>query len=111
MELDLKAEIVENLTTPDEEIEMQWSILIDQVMKGNVIPVIGSDLTACDGKSISHTLVNSISSLCNMKIPAQSFSQLIPRFNVEHKNDDIYNFVYRVLSKDSYSQLTEPSVD
>ena len=29
MELDLKAEIVENLTTPDEEIEMQWSILID----------------------------------------------------------------------------------
>ena len=55
MELDLKAEIVENLTTPDEEIEMQWSILIDQVMKGNVIPVIGSDLTACDGKSISHT--------------------------------------------------------
>lgn len=111
MELDLTNDIKENVNSSNEEIERQWKILIEQVIRGNVIPVLGSGLTKCEGKNISDILVKSISKQCNMTTPARSFSQLIPRFKVEHKNDDIYNLVGRVLNNERYADLTQPSDD
>lgn len=98
-----------NIVVPDDE--RLWDLLISQVINGNVIPVIGTELTNCEGESISDILVRNISSLCNMKDPANNFSQLIPRFNVERKNDDIYRFIYGILSKDANQKLTTPSKD
>lgn len=89
--------------------ESQWEILVEQIIKGNVIPVIGSRLTMCDGESISDILVRNISGYCNMQTPARSFSQLIPRFQVEHENESIYSFVSDILSDPQNGALTQPS--
>ncbi|MBQ0007506.1 MAG: hypothetical protein KBT40_02145, partial [bacterium] len=78
--------------------ESQWEILVEQIIKGNVIPVIGSRLTMCDGESISDILVRNISRYCNKQTPARSFSQLTPRFQVEHENESIFSFVSDILS-------------
>lgn len=89
--------------------ESQWEILVEQIIKGNVIPVIGSRLTMCEGESISDILVRNISEYCNMQTPARSFSQLIPRFQVEHENENIYSFVSDILSDPKNGALTQPS--
>lgn len=89
--------------------ESQWEILVEQIIKCNVIPVIGSGLTKCEGENISDILVRNISAYCNMKTPARSFSQLIPRFQVEHENESIYSFVSDILSDPQNGALTQPT--
>lgn len=109
MDLDFNIDMPGNTSHSGEE--EHWNILVDQVIKGNVIPVIGSELTSFEGCSISDILVRNISPLCNMRTAARSFSQLIPRFQVERKNDDIYRYVSAILNKDSNQKLTTPSDD
>lgn len=111
MNLDLTLDYTYKPDMVFREDERLWDILIDQIIQGNVIPVIGTELTGCDGESISDILVRNISTLCNMKTPARDFSQLIPRFQIERKNDDIYRFVHRILTKEANQKLTVPSED
>lgn len=89
--------------------ECQWKLLVEQVVKGNVIPVIGSRLTQCKGENISDILVRNLSANCNMMSPARNFSYLIPRFQVEYENESIYNVVSRILSDDDNAELTKPT--
>lgn len=107
MDLDLCIDSISSETSPYKD--SYWEILVEQVIKGNVIPVIGSGLTKVEGNSISDILVSKISPLCNMRKPAKNFSQLIPRFQVEHKDRDIYKYVYDILNNESNDKILIPS--
>lgn len=71
MDLDLCIDSISSETSPYKD--SYWEILVEQVIKGNVIPVIGSGLTKVEGNSISDILVSKISPLCNMRKPAKNF--------------------------------------
>lgn len=75
---------------PEEE---KWETLINQIIAGNVIPVIGSSILV-DGNDICQMAINILSTRYGIENPPTSFSQLIydKRFPESHR-DSIYGWL------------------
>ena len=59
-------------------VEKQWEILFEQIVKGNVIPVIGSDFVYVNKKTSMQFLIDVISQYCQIGEGLYtSYSQLI----------------------------------
>ena len=96
---------VESILSEDEE---RWEELLNEIMAGNVIPVIGPDFQISDEKNFHAQLIDlfakkfGIVSEVTPGAGPQTFSQLIydKKFlNTAKKPDVIYKLIYQVLSK------------
>ena len=80
--------------------ERQWDILFEQIVRGNVIPVIGPDFVKIKGKTSVQFLIDVICRFCNIgEGQFNSFSQLV--------NDDRYKASEINKYSDIYSSLTD----
>ncbi len=76
--------------------ERQWEILFEQIVRGNVIPVIGPDFVHVNNKTSMQFLIDVISQYCQIgEGQFSSYSQLIndSRFKISeiNKYSDIYS--------------------
>lgn len=80
--------------------ERQWDILFEQIVRGNVIPVIGPDFVHVNKKTSIQFLIDVISQYCQIgERLFNSFSQLIN--DSRYQSSDIYKY------SDIYSSLTD----
>lgn len=73
-----------------------WQILFDQIVKGNVIPVIGPDIVELGGKSSTQTIINAFADACGIEeSEVSSFSQLIHHelFMNEFRGEEIHSLI------------------
>ena len=81
-------------TTVDEKEQEQWNVLFEQIVKGNVIPVIGPECVHVGGKSSMQFIVDKIGNACGAKDGEfSSFSQLVysEKFQTSRfRNENIY---------------------
>ena len=92
---------VEDILSNDEE---RWEELLDQIMAGNVIPVIGPDLQIEDEKNFHTQLIDLFATKFGITSKPQTFSQLIydkdKKFLTELKKPEaIYKLINQVLTK------------
>lgn len=68
--------------------EKQWNVLFEQIVKGNVIPVIGPDLIRIEDKSSRQFLIDALGQFCGIGDSLMtSFSQLL--YDNRYKNSDL----------------------
>ena len=68
--------------------EKNWNILFDQIVNGNVIPVIGPELVRIGEKSSTQFLIDAFAKLCGIEEGEMTtFSQLV--FDKRYKNKDM----------------------
>lgn len=103
--IDINVIDVESILSEEEE---RWEELLDEIMAGNVIPVIGPDFQIEDEKNFHTQLIDlfakkfGVVSDSKLGTGPQTFSQLIydKKFlNASNKPDFIYKLIYQVLSK------------
>ena len=58
-------------------IEERWDYFIEQILKGNVIPVIGPDLLIAEHKNCHHYIINKLAASAKIESYYTSFSQLL----------------------------------
>jgi len=90
---------VESILSEDEE---RWEELLDEIMVGNVIPVIGPDFQIEDEKNFHRQLIDLFAKKFCVDTNPQTFSQLIydKKFlNTAKKPEAIYKLINQVLSK------------
>lgn len=96
---------VESVLSGDEE---RWEELLDEIMAGNVIPVIGPDFQIADDKNFHTQLIDlfakkfGVVNELNADNGPKTFSQLIydKKFlSAAKKPDVIYKLIYQVLTK------------
>ena len=84
------------------EDEERWEDLIDQIMAGNVIPVIGPDLQIEDENNFHQQLIRLFASKFGVTSKPETFSQLIYDHNFKNavkRPEAIYKYIYQVLTK------------
>ena len=54
-------------TTVDEKEQEQWNVLFEQIVKGNVIPVIGPECVHVGRKSSMQFIIDKIGNACGAK--------------------------------------------
>ena len=68
--------------------EKNWNILFDQIVKGNVIPIIGPEFVRIGEKSSTQFLIDAFASLCGIEEGEMTtFSQLV--FDKRYKNKEL----------------------
>lgn len=79
--------------------EPLWDKLIQQIIDGNVIPVIGADLLTDDNDNPHQAIVDFLANGFNVESKPSSFSELVydPKYKNENKKDSIYYQVNRIL--------------
>lgn len=84
---------------PDED--NMWNILVDKIVKGDVIPVIGEDIVQDSTYTIREMLIGTICKEDNIKSEKSitSFSQLIYNKSYNKDKEHIYGRVCQVISK------------
>jgi len=85
----------------DEALETAWESLINEILKGNVIPVIGPDFLMDDEKNIHEQIVDLLARSLNIKSdPAPTtFSQLIYHRSFPNiKKNQIYGYVNQAVA-------------
>ena len=92
---------VDDILSNDEE---RWEELLDQIMAGNVIPVIGPDFQIADEKNFHVQLIDLFASKFGITSKPQTFSQLIydkeKKFLAAAKKPEaIYKLINQVLTK------------
>lgn len=71
-----------------DQTKKNWSILFDQIVKGNVIPVIGPEFVHIGDKSSVQFLIDAIANECEIKEgEITTFSQLV--YDKRFKNNDL----------------------
>lgn len=85
--------------------ERQWEILFEQIVKGNVIPIIGSEFVRIESKTSVQELLDSIADHCDIEEGKfTSFSQLIHDDNYKSKikgENSIYPFISDIIRENS----------
>lgn len=81
--------------------EPLWDMLIQQIIDGNVIPVIGADLLTDQIVNPHKIIVDFLASKFNVDSKPNSFSELVYDSNYTHKNkkDSVYYQVNTILQK------------
>lgn len=68
--------------------EKNWNILFEQIVKGNVIPVIGPEFVHIGGKSSNQFLIDAFAELCGIEEgEMNTFSQLV--YDKRYKSKDL----------------------
>ena len=79
--------------------EKQWSVLFEQIVRGNVIPVIGPDFVHVNGKTSMQFLIDVISQYCQIgEGQFNSYSQLINDSRYQASDLNLYSDIYSSLS-------------
>lgn len=101
---------IEDIDVELDPLENSWNTLIDQIVMGNVIPVICPGVLTDKGK-LHDILINFFIKKFDITVSEEkplptSFSELIfhPKFIERTKNDmdSIYGFINQILSKKSF---------
>lgn len=74
-------------------MEKQWKVLIEQIFKGNVIPVIGGDMQTCDGQPVEKIIMKAIASDFGINENINSFSQFVNHRNYNPIRNNIYSLI------------------
>lgn len=93
--------------------EKNWKILFDQVVRGNVIPVIGPEFVRIGKKSSAQYLIDEFAKLCGVdEGEMTTFSQLIfdPRFKSKDLGE-IHELLNMNLSNSANAKLFERADD
>lgn len=88
-----------DFTLNDDEIEIQWRRLINEIVNGNVIPVIGPDFLIADSKNLHQQIIDFLAKKFNVLSKPTSFSQLVydEAFPTKSRGK-IYKYVDQVVS-------------
>ena len=88
--------------------EPLWDNLIQQIIDGNVIPVIGADLLTDDQNNPHKVIVTFLANGFQIKSNPNSFSELVydPDYKKDNKKDSIYYQVNKIFSSAKF----EPSI-
>lgn len=70
--------------------ETIWELLVDKIMNGEVIPVIGENIVLRKGKTVSKILIKHLSAREGVVSEPQSFSQLLYDKGYKTDRDHIY---------------------
>ena len=83
-----------------------WDRLIDQIIRGNVIPVIGPDILY-DGGNIHKKLIDSLAAKFKIESHPRSFSELVFDHDylkkVKDDKDSIYHLINQIFTKKRFS--------
>lgn len=94
--------------------EKKWETLLNEIDKGNIIPVIGPDMLVepkvnpSNGKveDFHQQLISYIASQANLKCSPRTFSQLVYdndfRHVVQGHPEEIYSLIYQILNNIDY---------
>lgn len=82
----------------DDELETQWNNLIKEIIKGNVIPVIGPDFLIADNKNLHTQIIEFLARKLKIGNSPKTFSQLIYDKDFPGKKNKIYRFVNQVVT-------------
>lgn len=101
--------------------EKKWEALLNEIDKGNVIPVIGPDMlveprvNASNGKveNFHQQLISCIASQANLRNSPRTFSQLVYdndfRHVVQGHPEEIYSLIYQILDNLEYIEDIDDS--
>lgn len=82
-----------------------WDRLIDQIIRGNVIPVVGPDILF-EGGNIHNKLVESLATKFKLEAKPRSFSELVFDHDflkrVKDDKDSIYSFINQIFAKKKF---------
>ena len=81
-----------------DELEPQWEDLVSEIIKGNVIPVIGPDFLISDSRNLHSQIIDFLAQKLRIDSHPQTFSQLIYDKSFTIKRNKIYNFVNQVVN-------------
>lgn len=101
------------IIAPPSSGEKQWNVLFEQIVKGNVIPVIGPELVRIEDKTSRQFLIDAICQYCHIgDNQMSSFSQLTHDYRYKnsplHRNSDIYATLASIIeSNPTYFDNTE----
>ncbi len=86
------------------EEDAEWDTFIDQIIQGNVIPVIGPEIL-CDKGNPHKTILNYFAKKFNISSPIESFSELIyhKNFTKHNQKDYIYSYINQILSRSRFT--------
>lgn len=56
-----------SLIKKKDKVEENWNVLFDQIVKGNVIPVIGPELVELGGKTSVQQIIDVFSEACGIE--------------------------------------------
>ena len=101
-----------NIRTVDED-EKNWGILFDQIVKGNVIPVIGPEFVRIGEKSSMQFLIDAFAGLCGINEGEMTtFSQLVydERYD-EKKLGDIHDLLTLNLNSSDNAEYFDRAED
>lgn len=90
----------------DDVEEPLWDMLIQKIIDGKVIPVIGPEMMTINGIDINRYLVDGIGRKLSMKNPPHSFSELIyaPEYkNIYGNRDRIYYQIANIFAKKRFA--------
>ena len=76
--------------------DRNWDILFDQIVKGNVIPVIGPELVELGNTTSVQKIIDEFAETCGIKSGEKTtFSQLVydPKFKTWAEGDDIHSLI------------------
>ena len=76
--------------------EPLWDKLIQQIIDGNVIPVIGADLLMDGSMNLHRLIVDAFAKKFGITSTPQTFSELVysPEYKSRYRLDDIYYLVF-----------------
>lgn len=80
--------------------EPLWDKLIQQIIDGNVIPVIGADLLMDGSMNLHRLIVDAFAKKFGITSTPQTFSELVysPEYKSRYRLDDIYYLVDRIFA-------------
>lgn len=99
MENELNLGLDLEFSLADDDLELHWSRLINEIVSGNVIPVIGPDFLIEDSKNLHQQIIDFLARKFNVLSCPTSFSQLIydDAFPAKSRGK-IYKYVDQVVS-------------
>lgn len=98
MEEELNTGLELDIELHDDEMETQWNHLINEIAKGNVIPVIGPDFLIADKINLHTQIIEFLARKLKIEKAPKTFSQLIYDEKFPRKKNKIYHFVNQVVT-------------
>lgn len=80
--------------------EPLWDKLIQQIIEGNVIPVIGADLLIDNATNLHNVIIDGLSRIFKVESRHSTFSELVysPEYTSSNKKDNIYYQVNKIFA-------------
>ena len=81
--------------------EPLWDKLIQQIIDGNVIPVIGADLLIDNRSNLHNVIIDNLAKAFHLTSCPKTFSELVydPDYTQNNRKDNIYYQVNRIFEK------------